>query len=103
MNLIYENKYGRLEIEIISPYKDVSKMYSKDFDESCFFTLDEAEKIALITGNRDIQLCFSRMNDSYRVALLHHKSSSSAALCKISNLEFDSAVNPAKELDWPAI
>lgn len=101
MKHTYENKkYGRLEIEVIGPYQDVTKMYSKDFDTRCFFTIDEAEKIALITGNAGIQLGFA-MWDKTKAFLLHHESRSSAAVCRIVSLDFDKKIDAREVLARP--
>jgi len=91
------NKYGQFEFAVISHYQDVSKMSSVNFDPSCFFGIEEAEKIALITGNKDIQLGFASWDRS-KAFLLHHQSSSLAALCKIVSINFCTSINPTLEL-----
>ena len=101
MNHVYQNKYGRLEIEVIGSYQDVTKMYSKDFAPNSFFTIDEAEKITLITGNDGIQIAFSKHEGSYRAALLRHESSNSAALCRIVSLDFVKDVDAREVLARP--
>ena len=103
MNYIYKNKYGQLELEVIGPYQDVTKMKSKEFDDSCFFGIAEAEKIALITDNCGIQLSFSggAKPDINKGYMLHHESSGIAALCRIVSLNFDKEINATKALDYP--
>lgn len=100
MNIIYENKYGRLELEIIDQYKRVSDLKSKEFDPTCFFTIDESEKIALITENNGIQLGFAFW-DHTKAFVIHHESSSIAVLCRIVSLEFDHKIDARSVLDSP--
>lgn len=104
MRYLYGNKYGQLEIEVIDLYKNVSEFCSKDFPEYCFFALEQAEQIALITGNRGIQISFTfdKHNGFYKAYLVHHESPSRAALCRIVSLVFDSKINAAEELSYLA-
>jgi len=99
MNHVYSNRYGRLEIEIVGPYQQVSTMpRCKDLNQSYSFGMDEAEQIALITGNKDTQCCFTFGNTS-KVFLIHHQSGNIAALCRIVSIEFSKNVNATKELE----
>lgn len=98
MKHVYKNSYGVVEFEVVGPYQSVSGMWAKDFDQSCAFSLDDAEKIALITGNRHIQMVFP-MWAKDKSFLIHHESSGSAALCRVTKIQFDSDVKPADELD----
>lgn len=100
MRYVYKNRYGRLEIEISGSYQNVSLMKSKEFDLNTSFNISEAEKIALITGNNGIQLVFAAWDRS-KVFLLHHESSSRAALCKVIKIEFSKDIDAQKELDRP--
>jgi hypothetical protein len=100
MNLTYKNKYGCLEIEIVGPYQKVSTIRCKDIDERYSFDMDTAKKIALITENNRVQLCFSSGNLN-KVFLVHHQSSSMAAVCKIVSLDFDNNINARSELARP--
>ena len=100
MNHVYENKYGRLEFKIVAPYQKVSTINSKDIDDSLFFTIDDAEKIALITENRHIQIvfCYPNLKKAY---LLHHSSCSVCAPCKIISLDFDNNIDARAVLALP--
>jgi len=93
------NKYGDFEFEVISHYQDVTKMHSSAFNPDCFFGIDDAEQIALITGNKDIQLGFASWDRS-KAFLLHHQSANQAALCKIVSLNFHKDINATKELSY---
>jgi hypothetical protein len=101
-SLNYENRYGSLEVEVLESYREVSGILSKDVAEHLFFSVDDAEKIALITGNNDVQICFAAYNRS-KAFLIHHKEASLAAVCRVSNLNYTSGKNPAKELENPTL
>lgn len=96
----YKNKYGSLTLELAGPYQAVSSIHSKDVDPQLLFSIDEAEKIALITGNVDIQLCFCSADRS-KAFVIHHQSGSVAAVCKLVNLDFDKGVNATSVLARP--
>ena len=96
-NLVYQNKYGRLELQP-GEYQNVSDIHSKDLDEDVFFGIDEAEKIALITENKNIQLAFA-YPELKKAFVLHHKSFDAAAVCRVVSLEFTGGVNPQEEIE----
>lgn len=96
---VYKNKYGRLEFEVVGRYQKVSSVNSKRIKSEYSFTIDDAEKIALITENSNIQLSFASWTKVY---LLHHKSLSMVAVCRVVSLEFDKNINATKELDRPS-
>lgn len=99
MNQTYKNKYGFLEFEVVSPYVAVSTILSKNVPEDLFFDIDQAEQIALITGNRGIQLCVS--HDRKRMFLIKHSSPSQAALCRVTRVDFTPVVNAREVLARP--
>lgn len=98
MTHVYENKYGFLELEVVGDYKPVETIYSRDVSEACLFTIDEAEQIALITGNFGIQISFASPNFK-RAFVIRHESFGIAAVCRIKRLMFDGAINAQEELE----
>lgn len=97
MKYTYANQYGKLEIETVGPYQAVREV---DTDLAERFSIDTAERIALITDNRRIQLCPARnRRDMY---LMHHESISVVAPCRIISLSFDENVNAREEIEWRA-
>lgn len=96
--IVYENKYGRLEIEVVGAYRAVGLIRCRDLDPSLSFTIDQAEQISLITDNRGIQVCF-QAPEYQHVFLLHHESSGLAAECRIVNLQFTARVNAQDEIE----
>jgi hypothetical protein len=98
--LTYKNKYGYLEFEVIENYRDISTIHSKDLQDNLFFEIEVAEHIALITENRDIQL--SVTYDPKKMFLIHHQSSSVAAVCRITKIEFNSDFNAREILAIPS-
>lgn len=97
--ITYKNKYGVLEFKVGS-YQKVSTIHSKDVNESLFFDIGTAEKIALITENRSIQLCVN--SDFKKMFLIHHSASDIAAVCEVTKIEFGSEINATEELDKPS-
>jgi hypothetical protein len=98
----YKNKYGSLVLEIIGDYRDISGVKSKDLDQSLFFSIDIAEQMALITGNKDIQISFS-YPDLKKAFVIHHQSSAVVALCRIVSIGFSKEIDATAELSRPAI
>lgn len=97
--LKYENKYGTLELEIVSDYQNVSSIHSKNLSPDLFFNITTAEKIALISGNEDIQL--SVTFDAKKMFVIHHKSSNVAAVCRVKSINYTYDVTPQLELARP--
>lgn len=96
----YENKYGSLELETVSEYKKVGEIRSKDLDPSLFFDIETAEQIALITGNKGIQLSVTYLPG--KMFVIHHASSDIAAVCKVKSILFnDDDFNAREELAKP--
>lgn len=93
----WENKYGRLVAEVVGPYRNVGEIRGKDIGAEYLFSLDKAEQIVLITENRRVKVCFLEMPPRLGY-LLHHQSTSVAAVCRVAILEFDQKVNAADVL-----
>jgi hypothetical protein len=92
----YSNTYGSLQLEPIGPFKAVNTIRGVDLPDDIKFSMDTAEKIALITDNRGIQLCFESFKKVY---VIIHQGPSLAAVARIVNMEFDEKINPAQEID----
>ena len=81
----YKNKYGLLELETITDFVHISYNYKSSCHD--FLNIETAEKIALITNNKDIQICINGKDfNSYYIIL--HNTPSTAALCKINKLNY---------------
>lgn len=96
--LTYQNKYGKVILEIVGPYQDIRTMRVKDQCPSSYFTLNEAEQIALITGNKNLQIAFEFPYHK-NACVFHHISSGLAALCKVVSIEFNNNINAPNELE----
>jgi len=101
MKAEYKNQYGFLQIELTEDYKKVSLMSSKDYDTSLFFSIETAEKIALITSNEKIQCScvFDEKILTNQMYLIYHLTGSLGAVCKVITLQFTSDINAEKELE----
>lgn len=87
----YQNRYGSLQLTPASDYMSVSKISHKIAPIGCAFSIATAEEIALITDNRNIQISFipGNMHVCY---VMHHISTSMAAICQIVSMEFTAKV-----------
>lgn len=92
---IFKNKYGSLRF-FVGAKQQISDLCSADFPDGVFFDLETAEKIALITENRKIQIGFQNLKKAY---LIYHFSTSEVGLCTIQELDFSSHVIPSKEIE----
>lgn len=100
MRYTYENRYGRLVTEVTGEYQRASGISCKKLglDDSYFFSIDDAEKIALITDNRGIQI--APMVERRAAYLIHHKTGKIAAVCKVVSLDwFDQNIIAEKEIE----
>jgi hypothetical protein len=97
MTTKFTNKYGTLQLELISDVKSIGSLGRvKDIDDDSVFSIDEAEKVALITGNEGIQIAFDVLNN--RCGVIVHETGSTGAWAKSVKMEFADSVNPTKEL-----
>lgn len=95
--ITYSNKYGCVELEIVGEYTHVSTFHANMINSEFFFTIDEAEKLALITENNRLQVCFDPKSLK-RAYVIVHKSSSVAALTRIKSMKFYDGINATNEL-----
>jgi hypothetical protein len=91
----YSNKYGFLKF-MVGDKQPISTLCSDNFPNHIFFDLETAEKIALITENKKIQICFKSLEKMY---LVYHFTISEVGLCLVKKLEFSSPVIPSKEIE----
>ncbi len=94
MELHFKNKYGTLTLKLVSAVMPVDSIHGADIDNAYKFDLKTAEKVALITENRRIQIGGTNAHDCYVVA---HESVSTAAIARIETMDYMSGV-PAQEL-----
>jgi len=98
MDVIYKNKYGELKLTVDN-YVNIKTIFGKDLNENCLFDIAIAEKIALITENKNIQISFFKKDSQYKAYVVHHKSSDTVSICQIKELNFINNVNPQKEIE----
>jgi hypothetical protein len=98
MNTVnYHNRYGNLTLDLVTDFQSVRNFSFAMVPQDCVITIDQAEQIALITDNRRLQVCFCP-DDLRKCYVIVHNSASTAALAKVSCLNFISTVNPASEI-----
>jgi len=96
MIIKYNNKYGYVEIETIENCKTINKIHSKNYNDKIFFDMNIAEKIALITENKNIQCVVVDLN---KVFLVYHYTKNMGSVCKLNKIEFNNKINHTKELE----
>jgi hypothetical protein len=95
----YSNRFGTVEITPVTPFMPVSSIRKTHPQaQENTFDLHTAEKIALITENRRIQLCPHFPIDGLAYLVLHD-SPSMAAICRVNVLEFSCATSPAEMIE----
>lgn len=94
MQLDFQNRYGRLTLKLVSDVRPVKGIRGVDIDDCHKFDMDTAEKIALITDNRGIQLCYGAGARLYVVA---HDTPSTCAVARIETMSYVGQ-NPAQEI-----
>jgi len=99
----YENKFGTLIVEPVTDYQPVSSIKGADVPEDCFFGMETAEEIVLITDNRMSQVAFVSLlgtplnfNQAY---LIIHESANSACVVRVVSIEYKGKHNPQREID----
>ena len=96
----FQNKYGSIIVHRISEFRPV-KGYSTETHPEILensFSIDDAEKIALITENNGaiVSTCFPRMD---RAFLVVYADKSTIALCTFTLESFSCEQSPAEELE----
>lgn len=95
MQLNFKNGYGTLTLKLVSPVMPVDAIHGADIADTYKFDLETAEKVALITENRHIQIGGFTRNDCYVVA---HESTSTAAVACIESMTYVGGV-PAQAIE----
>lgn len=94
----YNNYYGKLILEETGELLKVSEIRGINLPDELKFSLDIAEKIALITENRGIQISGEFHKNPPKMYVIMHVSPSTGYIGKIVSLEFNSDINPTEEL-----
>lgn len=91
MNTHFQNKFGAVRFRPIADVQPVRDIRGANLDPRCMFDIETAEKIALITDNRGIQLCSFKSADGWRCYVVLHATSSTAAVAEIESLTYAGA------------
>lgn len=99
----YKNEYGELTIEPVTDYVPISTVSFQKTPEvrENLFDINTAEKVALITENRGIQVCFPLLagrgpNNAYVVI---HKDASTVAVGKVTLNDFQCELSAGEEIN----
>jgi hypothetical protein len=94
----FSNEFGVVELVPVMEFMTISNINkTHPMVQQNSFDLETAEKIALITENKGIQICcILELNTAY---LVLHNSSSTAAICKVIIKSFLSTEKPSEILN----
>ena len=95
----FSNSYGTVSVTPVTEFMAVSGIRKTHAQAKAnTFSLDDAEKIALITENRKIQICPHFMPMDGLAYLILHDSPSTAAICKVEIKNFSCNKSAADEI-----
>jgi hypothetical protein len=101
----FQNRYGSCELTPIGDLVHIGTISSdKNVPDDIRFGIDDGEKLALITGNKDIQIgiVMGRPHESICYVMIYpNKSPSMAQLAKITALDFtaDSMLHDSQQAE----
>lgn len=94
----FQNEFGSLQISLVTDFMSVGKI-TRDIPEvsANMFSIETAEQIALITDNKNVQICmcFPLNGLGY---LVYHRNGREAAVCKIDSIIYSCTVSPAEQI-----
>ena len=93
----YANKFGAVSFATVSDVVSVNDVHGKDVDPAHMFDIETAEKIALITDNRRIQLCPFKTAQGWRMYVVLHETPSTVAVAVIESMTYTGR-DPKREL-----
>ena len=108
MTIKFKNKYGFVELTPITDYMPVLGMSQLPIVNDYLFSMEDAEKLALITDNRMVQVSFPflcqkdhpKQNQGY---IVHHQSASVACVCKVDIVYLGSENNNSPQQEIQSI
>ena len=96
-DVVYANHYGRARLIPVTDYVALDALpKSADILDECFFSVEDAERLTLITNNYGIQCALSTQRRAFYV--VHHSGPSTAALCRMVIEHFECSQSPQAEI-----
>lgn len=93
----YANEFGEVVLEPITRYMPISEISKENVPEveEALFSMETAEKIALITENKMIQIAlpYPIRSDERAAYLVKHSSTRRAAVCRVHIKSFQTPGN----------
>lgn len=94
---IYSNKFGVLELEPVTKFMPVSEINRDSVPEieDVLVSIDDAEKVTLITENRRayMSFCYPSLPEDRATFALKYSCRNRAAVCRINIKRFETAGN----------
>lgn len=96
MKFTYTHDKGTLVLAPVTAVMDVKNVSFKTAEpHDCFITIEQAEQVAVITDNRNIQVCFGNMGKS--IYVFQHTSPQTGYICRIESLNFNTKSETAQQ------
>jgi hypothetical protein len=95
----FRNRFGTLIVTAISSVLNVRDVRGEDFPDKIKFTLAVAERIALITESRHIQIAFQRWTKDGPGYLMIHTSASTVVVVRVKTLDYTGPEDAAGEIE----
>lgn len=93
----FHNKFGSVTLRPIADVTHVKNIRGAELDAGCMFDVETAEKLALITENRRIQICPFKGPKGWQCYAVLHETEATAAVAEIAELTYTGGI-PAKEI-----
>lgn len=97
MNTHFSNKFGAVAFRPLSEPRTIAGIRGADLDPACTFDIETAEKIALITENRRVQIAPFKTANGWRCYVFLHETANTGAVAEIESLAYVGG-EPAHEL-----
>ena len=94
----YANKYGIAQLITITEYRNIAGIRGKDISDENKYPIDILEQLVLISDNRHMQVSLGYPIQKIGY-IVHHRSASEVAICRIVNIDFfNTSINAQEEL-----
>lgn len=98
----FKNRFGTLYLTPVTDYMPISKITFKTTKavKEHIIDMECAEKVALITDNRNVQVCFPMQLDFNSCYVIHHNKPDSACVCRVNVEDFqsDNCMTPSQQI-----
>jgi hypothetical protein len=98
MRCDFANEFGTLQFRPLSEPQPIAGIRGATLDAACTFDLETAEKVALITENRRVQVAPFKTPAGWRFYAFLHETVNTGAVAQIESLEYIGGT-PSNEIE----